>query len=56
MFVFRETGKLANKPELSNMYDFRAAAKYIYSYNTRDFYFVSDILLLCLVGIVYIFN
>ena len=49
MFVFRETGKLANKPELNNMYDFRAAAKYTQAYNTTDFYFVSDILLLCLV-------
>lgn len=56
MFVFRETGKLANKPELGNMCDFRAAAKYIWACNTTDFYFVSGILLLCLVGIVYIFN
>lgn len=56
MFVFRETGKLANKPELSNMYDFRAAAKYIWAYNSTDFYFVHGILLLCLVSIVYIFN
>lgn len=40
MFVFQETGKLANKPELSNIYDFKAAAKYIGAYNTPDFYFV----------------
>lgn len=56
MFVLRETGKLANKPELNNMYDFRAAAKYTQTYTTTDFSFVSDILLLCLVGILYFFK
>lgn len=56
MFVFRETGKLVDKPEFSNMYDFRAAAKYIWANKTTGFYFVTGILLLCLVGIVYIFN
>lgn len=56
MFVFREAEKLANKPELSSMYDFRAAAKYTQTYNTADFCFISDILLLCLVGILFFFN
>lgn len=56
MFVFRETGKLANKPALRNMHDFRAAAKYTQACSTTDFYFVSDILLLCLVGILCFFN
>lgn len=56
MFVFQETGKLANKPEVSKIYDFKAAAKCIGAYNTPDFYFVSGILLVCLVSIVYIFN
>lgn len=56
MLVLRETGKLANKPELNNMYDFRAAAKYTQTHTTTDFYFVSDILLLCLVGILYFFK
>lgn len=36
-----------------NSYDSRAAAEYIQAYNTTDFYFVSDILLVCLVGILY---
>lgn len=56
MFVFRGTGKLAKKPELNNMYDFRVAAKYTWTCNSADFYFVSDTFLLCLVGILYFLN
>jgi len=56
MSVFGEAGKLENKPELKNMCDFRAAAKYPRAYNTADFYFVSGILLLCLVGILCFFD